>query len=162
MGDHSETIQVDYNPGKVSYQRLLDIFWESHSPTSKVWSQQYMNFIFTHNREQEQLAHNTWIEVQEKATGKVSTEIMLYKGFYLAEDHHQKHFLQGYYDLADVFKEIYPDFDEFLNSTTIARVNGYIGGYGSLSSVKKEIDMLEISSEKKKKLKKLVSSKDRR
>lgn len=162
MGDHTESLQVDYNPDQITYQELLELFWQSHAPTTKAWSRQYMNIIFTHNREQEQLAHSTWTEVQEKASGKVFTEIKPYQEFYLAEDYHQKYYLQGSYELADEYKEIYPDFVEFINSTAVARANGYTGGYGSFDFLKKELDLLGLSPGGKKKLKDLVYSKERR
>jgi len=52
MGDHAETVQVDFDPGRITYAQLLKIFWASHRPTSRNWSRQYMNAIFYHDDEQ--------------------------------------------------------------------------------------------------------------
>jgi len=43
IGDHTETIQIDYNPKEISHEELLDVFWRSHSPEVKSWSRQYMS-----------------------------------------------------------------------------------------------------------------------
>jgi hypothetical protein len=56
MGDHTETVQVDFDPGRITYAQLLEIFWASHRPTSRNWSRQYMNAIFYHDDEQRRLA----------------------------------------------------------------------------------------------------------
>ena len=48
LGDHAETIQVDYDPTQISYEELLEAFWTSHSPTSRPWSRQYASIIFYH------------------------------------------------------------------------------------------------------------------
>ena len=56
LGDHTESFQVDYDPTQISYQQLLDIFWDSHNPTRGAWSRQYRAAIFVHNEAQTQLA----------------------------------------------------------------------------------------------------------
>ena len=56
LGDHSETIQIDYDPTQVSYQALLDVFWNSHNPTTRSWSRQYASAVFYHSDEQKKLA----------------------------------------------------------------------------------------------------------
>ncbi len=50
LGDHTETIQIDYDPTYVSYRELLDIFWESHDPAARPWSRQYMAVVFYSQR----------------------------------------------------------------------------------------------------------------
>ena len=59
IGDHSETIQIDYDPARTSYKKLLFIFWQSHDPTHHAWSRQYMSAIFYQNEEQRKLALET-------------------------------------------------------------------------------------------------------
>jgi peptide methionine sulfoxide reductase MsrA len=46
LGDHSETVEVVYNPEVVSYESMLKVFWESHNPVNRSWSRQYMSAIF--------------------------------------------------------------------------------------------------------------------
>ena len=90
LGDRSETAQIDYGPGLISYEELLDVFWSSHSPTSKPWPRQYMSIIFFHDEEQQRLAVETRA-CQETLHGQVHTEIVPFRRFYLAEDYHRKH-----------------------------------------------------------------------
>lgn len=54
MGDHTETVQIDYDPGRITYEELLKIFWESHDPESRPYSVQYKNAVFFHNAAQEE------------------------------------------------------------------------------------------------------------
>ena len=56
LGDHSETVQMDYDPTVISYTKLLDVFWDSHDPSLPSDSKQYMSIIFYHNDKQKELA----------------------------------------------------------------------------------------------------------
>jgi methionine-S-sulfoxide reductase len=95
IGDHSETIQIDYDPARISYKKLLFIFWQSHDPTYHAWSRQYMSAIFYHNDEQRKLALETRTFEEKQRNKKIQTEILPFAKFYLAEDYHQKYQLRG-------------------------------------------------------------------
>jgi peptide-methionine (S)-S-oxide reductase len=136
LGDHTETIQIDFDPEKIPYERLLDIFWASHDPTSKSWSRQYKAVIFYHDEEQKNMAAATRDRLAAKLGTKIHTEILPYEGFYLAEPYHQKYRLRSARDMMAEFSAMYPLEDDFVNSTAAARVNGYLGGYGSPETVK--------------------------
>jgi len=156
LGDHTETVQIDYDPAKISYGELLDIFWSSHNPTARSWSQQYKAAIFYHDEKQEKLAMETRAR-EEKVKGRIYTEILPATEFYLAEDYHQKYYLQNVPPLAVEFNAIYPDGEDFINSTAVARVNGYLGGYGSLAQLEEELSSLGLSPASEKRLLELVS-----
>ncbi len=142
MGSHSETIQIDYDPTKISYKELLAVFWDSHDPTFEPVSRQYMSVIFYHTDEQERLAIET--KEQEEARGgrSIQTSIIAFSDFYLAENYHQKYYLQQDNALMKEFDIIYPAAKDFIHSTAAARVNGYAGGYGTLDTLQKELDSL--------------------
>ena len=144
IGDHSETIQIEYDPTQVSYADLLGVFWESHNPTSRPFSRQYMSIIFYHNEEQKRLALETK-EREAGARGTIYTEIVPASQFYLAEDYHQKYRLRQARDLMREFKAIYPREEDFVNSTAAARVNGYLGGHGTSAVLAAELDDLGLS-----------------
>ena len=146
IGDHSETIQIDYDPTRLSYRKLLSIFWQSHDPTSPAWSRQYMSAIFYHNDEQRMLALETRALEEKRRNKRIQTEIVPFGKFYLAEDYHQKYGLRGNSDLMREFKAMYPRDIDFINSTAAARVNGYIGGYGSPEEIKATIENLGLST----------------
>jgi peptide-methionine (S)-S-oxide reductase len=158
LGDHSETIQIDYDPAQISYEELLDLFWSSHSPTSRPWSQQYASIIFYHNEEQKRLAVETRDQEAAKHGSQIYTEVVPFSEFYLAEDYHQKYRLQQVSELAKAFRLIYPDDEDFVNSTAAARVNGYVGGYGTLAALQAELKSLGLSPEAEQKLLDIVSA----
>jgi peptide-methionine (S)-S-oxide reductase len=145
LGDHSETIQIEYDPTQISYQELLDIFWSSHSPIARPWSRQYASIIFYHNQEQKRLAEAS-MEREADSRGKpIYTDIVPFAQFYLAETYHQKYRLQQVPALLREFRALYPQDDEFINSTATARVNGYLGGYGTLAALRADIEDLGLS-----------------
>ncbi len=145
LGDHTETVQIEYDPTKISYQELPDVFWAGHDPTRPAFSQQYASIIFCHNYEQRRLAQESKERQEARCGCRVYTEIVPAAAFYLAEDYHQKYRLQQSRKFVSEFKAIYPDNSDFVNSTAAARVNGYLGGYGALADLQAEIDDLGLS-----------------
>ena len=146
IGDHAETIQIDYDPAVISYDELLALFWGAHSPVSPSSSRQYASIIHYGTEEKKLLAEQS-LQAQEKLLGrKIYTEIIPLGTFTLAEDYHQKYYLQNQRILMDEFRMIYPDMADFINSTAAARANGYVGRYGLLESLQAEIDQLGLSS----------------
>jgi peptide-methionine (S)-S-oxide reductase len=156
LGNHSETVQIDYDPTQITYEELLDVFWNSHSPTSRSVSRQYASIIFTHDEEQRQLAVETKEREEAKRGRKIYTEIVPYTEFWQAEHYHQKYRLQGVKELWEAFKAMYPDSDDLVNSTAAARVNGYAGGHGTMEQLEGEIGELGLSAEGKEKLREIA------
>ena len=145
LGDHSETIQIDYDPTQITYQQLLDLFWDSHNPTARPWSRQYASIIFYHSEEQRQLALETKEREAARHGSEILTEIVPFSNFYRAEDYHQKYRLRQVPRLIDAVQAIHPDADDWVDSTVAARVNGYLGGYGTLETVQSELENLGLS-----------------
>jgi peptide-methionine (S)-S-oxide reductase len=139
LADHTETIQIDYDPAKISYGELLDIFWQSHKPGGRPWSSQYKAVVFYHNEEQKRLALESRDQVAATLEGKVYTEVTPFTAFYLAEDYHQKYRLQQQRDLFQEFKAMYPNMEDLVNSTAAARVNGYLDGHGNVQEIEAQV-----------------------
>jgi peptide-methionine (S)-S-oxide reductase len=135
IGDHSETIQIDYDPAQISYPDLLAVFWDSHDPSSRPYSRQYMSIIFAHDEEQRRLAEASRDQVASERGRTLYTEIVPYTDFTLAEDYHQKYRLRHASQVMKAFRELYPDPSDLVNSTAAARVNGYVSGHGTLEGV---------------------------
>lgn len=131
IGDHAETIQIDYDPAAISYRELLKQFWAGHNPAWPSGSRQYMSAIFVHDGTQRKLAEETKAEAEKRAGETLHTEILPYTGFTRAEDYHQKYMLRGTREVMREFHRMYPDALDFADSTAAARVNGFLGGYGS-------------------------------
>jgi len=148
LGDHIETVQIDYDPEKISFEELLTIFWNSHKPTRTVWKRQYAPALFFHNEYQEKLARETRDNISSNLGEEVRTELIPFTKFYFAEMYHQKYYLQGYDELMAEYRNIYPSLGDIVNSTSAARVNGYIGGYGDISHFEEEFPLLGLSLDK--------------
>jgi len=140
LGDHTETIQIDYDPTQISYEQLLEIYWDSHSPTVQPWSRQYMSIIFYHNSEQRELAMETKQREEASLSRRVYTEIIPFSEFHLAEDYHQKYYLQQVPNLMKELVAIYPNFADFINSTAVARINGYVGGHVTFQALQEQLN----------------------
>lgn len=140
LGDHTETIQIDYDPEQITYAELLDVFWDSHDPTAPSWSRQYMSAIFFENSEQQRLAEASKQQAEERLGRPLYTEILSLDRFYLAEDYHQKYYLRRSQELMAALQTVYPDDADMVNSTAAARLNGYVGGYGTLEDLQQGLE----------------------
>jgi len=147
---------VDFDPSAISYGKLLDVFWASHDPRERPWRRQYMSAIFTHGDEQKNLAIKTRDREAARRNGVIHTEILTASRFYLAEAYHQKYALRGRSELVKEYEAIYPSFRDFLASTAVTRVNGFVAGYGTCESLRGELDGLGLSPAGRKRLEDLV------
>jgi peptide-methionine (S)-S-oxide reductase len=144
LGDHAETIQIDYDRSQITYGELLEVFWQSHDATARPYSRQYMSAIFTHDDEQKRLAEESK-DRQQAQTGSIIHTVIQPAGlFTLAETYHQKYRLQNQADLMAEYLAIYPQ-DEWIDSTAVARVNGYLGGNGAVGDLPGMLESLGLS-----------------
>jgi peptide-methionine (S)-S-oxide reductase len=96
---HAEVVQIEYNPNIISYEQLLQCFWQIHDPTSlnrqgADRGEQYRSVIFYHNSEQETVARQSKLQLQ--VSGKydktIVTEIEPASEFYRASAEHQQYY----------------------------------------------------------------------
>jgi len=147
LGDHSESVEIDYDPTVVSYGDLLKIFWEGHDAGARFWSTQYKAAIFYHNDGQKRLAEETRKRIETTQKIKVRTEILPFSTFYVAEGYHQKYSLRGHGEILKEFRAIYPSDEGLMNSTAAARVNGYLSGLASFEDVREAVDNLGLTAQ---------------
>jgi len=95
---HAEVVQVTFDPTKVSYQTLVEAFWQMHDPTQMNrqgpdFGSQYRSAIFTHSPEQAAIAKKSKadLEASKKFHRPVATEITPAGTFYRAEEYHQRY-----------------------------------------------------------------------
>lgn len=95
---HAEVVEVEYDPSKVSYEKLLDIFWENHDPTTlnrqgPDVGEQYRSAIFFQTPEQEAAARASKESLEKSGRYKrpIVTEITPASKFYRAEEYHQRY-----------------------------------------------------------------------
>ncbi len=100
MTGHSEVVLVVFDPAEVSYEQLLQVFWEGHNPTQGMRQgndigSQYRSGIYTFDSRQAELAEDSRNSYQQALNraglGKISSEIQPATEFYYAEDYHQQY-----------------------------------------------------------------------
>ena len=96
---HAEVVHVTYDPNKVKYDQLLEVFWSNHDPTQlnrqgPDVGGQYRSAIFFHTPEQEAAAcaSKEWLEKSGRFRRSIETKIEPATEFYRAEEYHQKYF----------------------------------------------------------------------
>jgi len=95
---HAEGVEVDYDPSTISYQQLLDVFWENHDPTQlnrqgPDFGKQYRSAIFFHTPEQEAEARQSKEKLVKSGRFRkqIHTQIVPAETFFEAEDYHQQY-----------------------------------------------------------------------
>ena len=91
---HAEVVQIAYDPAKISYEKIIDLFWEAHDPTTlnrqgADTGPQYRSIILTENDDQMRIANESKNRAQSKSKSPIVTEIVPLTKFYPAEDYHQ-------------------------------------------------------------------------
>ena len=96
---HAEALEIVYDPAKISFDELLEVFWETHDPTTLNRQggdvgTQYRSGIFYHNEEQKQKAEKYKAELNKSGAfdNPIVTEITAFSKFYPAENYHQEYF----------------------------------------------------------------------
>ena len=96
---HAETIQIEYDPKIISFERILDIFWHTHDPTTlnrqgNDVGTQYRSAIFYHDENQKNIAEKFKKELEKEGVFEdpIVTEIVPFSNFYPAEDYHKEYY----------------------------------------------------------------------
>ena len=94
--NHAEVVKLDFNEKIISYEKILNIFFEIHNPTTlnsqgPDFGTQYRSEIFYLNDIQKKIAEKVFKETNQKLSGKVVTKISLLKNYCPAEEYHQKY-----------------------------------------------------------------------
>ena len=94
---HAEVIQVEFDPKVISYDKVLDTFWEAHDPTTlnrqgADVGTQYRSIILYHNDAQKAAAEQSQADAQKRFSDPIVTEIVPLTTFWPAEDYHQEYY----------------------------------------------------------------------
>ncbi|EZA52657.1 hypothetical protein DMN91_002068 [Ooceraea biroi] len=156
MGDHTEVIDIEYDPELVSYTYLLSLFWDNHEYglTTKI-KRQYMSLILYHDDEQRLLAENSREHEQQERGESFTTEIRKFTNFYPAEDYHQKYRLQSHPWLIETLGFVTPEV--LRTSALAAKLNGYLAGAGTLEQFDRELPGLGLTEKTAQYLKKYIT-----
>lgn len=147
LGEHTETVEIDFDAAQISYEELLRLFFASHSPTRPAIKRQYASIIFCHGDAQREAAHAEAARAADKAGANLATDIREASRFWRAEDRHQKYKLQRIEAVIGEFRSLFDTFDGLVDSTAVARANGYAAGHGDEGQFKDEAERLGLSDE---------------
>ena len=139
MGDHTETVDIDFDPNVVSYEQMLKLFWKHHDPSTRA-KRQYMSAIFFHDEAQEALAKKTMEEIKKSSSRNITTVIAPAEEFYEAENYHQKFMLQQHPALIQSF-----GIANIIRSHVCSRLNGYVSGNGKTKDFDQEWEKLGLN-----------------
>ncbi|WP_270166407.1 peptide-methionine (S)-S-oxide reductase MsrA [Paenibacillus sp. SYP-B4298] len=151
LGDHSETVQISYDPRQINLERLLEVFWAHHRPsnTNGYKGRQYQSLILYHSSSQlpdieRAVARRTALD------GDVPvTEIAQLSRFYPAEERHQKYNLKRYPNAVDKLPRLCEMLGQDRSETIAARLNGLAKGHTSLSRILDELMEWELEEDKR-------------
>lgn len=129
LGDHTEAIQLDFDPARVSYGDLLRIFWASIDADSPPYKRQYMSAIWPSDEAQLELARESLERETTARRHPLFVEIAPLGTFTAAEDYHQKYYLRHDRTLMRAF-DGYSDV-AFRESRVAARLNGFVSRAGT-------------------------------
>lgn len=138
-------MQVDFDPAKISYAAVLELFFASHLPTRPPWSSQYRSAIFAEGEEQLVEARRVHAAFEKRLGQRIYTEIAPLRKFWWAEDYHQKYMLRQSPRIGRELAAFYPRLEDFVDAPTAARINGYLGGNGSLPQLVAELPRFGLS-----------------
>ena len=159
IGDHSEAIEIEFDPARIGYGDLLAVFWQAHDPAYRSVSRQYRTAVFWQGDAQHRLAELSRARAAGGTGRDVATALEPLRGFTPAEDYHQKYYLRSVKPVAAAFRRHYPVERDFVASTAAARVNGYVGGHGGPERLAAEIDGLGLEGEAREALVRIVRQK---
>lgn len=94
---HAEAVQITFDPQKITYEEVLEIFWKSHDPTTvnrqgADAGAQYRSVIFYHDEKQRKLAERSMKKASKMFKDPIVTELVPFEKFYKAEDYHQQYY----------------------------------------------------------------------
>ncbi len=95
-------------------------------------------------------------DYEERAGKPVLTEIKELDRFYSAEGYHQKYYLQNRPGIVEEVRGMYPNFTSFIDSTTAARLNGYVSGKGDMEAFEKDISQISLSEKTEARIRELL------
>lgn len=159
MGDHTETVQIKFDPSIISYAAILKVFWSNHYPNRDQYKgRQYISLLHYHTEKQRQTIEIIKKEMEKELGEPIETEISRFSEFASAEERHQKYYLKRYPKAIEQLAGLYPSAEQLKDSTFAARLNGFVKGFGTKDSMRKEITHWSIGKGEKEFLTELFAS----
>ncbi|GFS92303.1 hypothetical protein NPIL_374751 [Nephila pilipes] len=154
LGDHTEAIDIDFDPEVITYEKLLKLFWKNHDPT-ETHKRQYRSVIFYRDEEQKSLAQESKKEMENVFKNHIVTALEPFNKFYNAEDYHQKYYLQTHH--TKLFNSLGLKPKDLVDSTIAAKLNGYVVGENTLDAFNSDSELLGLSPENRSYVEKMIA-----
>ncbi|MGN7359732.1 peptide-methionine (S)-S-oxide reductase MsrA [Paenibacillus sp. SAF-054] len=141
MGDHSESVELVYEPEILPYEQILRVFWDHHNPVNinGYKGRQYQSLLLYRSSEQKEAIDRVLEERRESGRGEPATEVHPLTTFHPAEEKHQKYYLKRHPDAVAKLLTLYPSRADMDESMLAARLNGLAKGYANRSAVIEEV-----------------------
>ena len=128
LGDHTEVIQIQYDPSKITFKQLMSIFWKNHN-SSIFYQKQYWSIVLYINEEQKSAAQDLLQLYKKESLATVYTQIIPLEEYYHAESYHQKYTLQTHPWLIVAVNV--RSAKELIQSQVCTKLNGFLSSYGT-------------------------------
>ncbi|ADB61202.1 peptide methionine sulfoxide reductase [Haloterrigena turkmenica DSM 5511] len=128
LGDHTEVVQLEYDPDELSYDDLLETYWSIHDWASTAPKRQYRSVVLAGDDDQYETAVSRRTALEDRAGRSAATDVERLEEFTRAEEYHQKYELRSTPVVGDELEALYSD--AFVDSTVVARLNGFAAGHG--------------------------------
>jgi peptide-methionine (S)-S-oxide reductase len=129
LGDHTEVVQVDFDPDVLTYRDLVEDVFRQHGPLAQPAKTQYQNVVFASTATR-QGAVDTVLAELDHTVDDVATRVEGLSRFYPAEDYHQKYKLRSVSSVLGAFEEAGYTDEDIRESPIAAKLNGYVAGHG--------------------------------
>ncbi|SFT12921.1 peptide-methionine (S)-S-oxide reductase [Paenibacillus sp. BC26] len=148
-GDHTEMVEIEFDPAIVRLETILALFWNNHNPANinNYRDRLYNSLVLYRDKAQLSVIQEVMKSRGEQGKGVPATEYMPYTVFYPAEDRHQKYFLKRFPDAIAKLRTLFPTDDELTQATLAARLNGIAKGFANMDQIIQEIRTWPIGRE---------------
>jgi peptide-methionine (S)-S-oxide reductase len=137
--DHSETVELLYDPSSISYRELCREFFHAHNPAWTGVLKQYANALFYTTGQERRIAEQESERRGSKDGTVMRTPLREFDRFHPASASHQKHHLRTHRELMSAFRSVFPDDTAFTASTAAMRVNSAIAGFSETALIRQEL-----------------------
>ncbi|WP_236013424.1 peptide-methionine (S)-S-oxide reductase MsrA [Paenibacillus glycanilyticus] len=157
MGDHTETVELQFDAALVSYDELLELFWNNHNPynINGYKDRQYQSLLLYRDDEQVEAFRRIKSRMEE-TKGILDTELSPFNAFYPAESRHQKYYLKRFPDAVEKLMSLYLSEEELERSTLAARLNGVAKGFLNLERLQNEMKGWPVAEDELKEILSLI------
>ena len=148
IADHSEAVEIGYDPSRIGHAELLDELFEGHAPrVGSSRSRQYRSAVFVRDADERAGAEAALARAVQRVGHPIAIAIEDAGPFWLAEAYHQKYRLRSSPKLWAALTAIHPELDDLLHSTEAARLNAWVAGYGGEAELTRELDAMALPAE---------------